>query len=177
MEMKLEKAIAPKNLGGALHLSRYTVAMPSTSWNATMHKLLIDGIVQKIHGGFYETDHQADQRAMENATQSIKQLNASMEAGMAQMRSLGNAIGMGLAKLMGTLSKDIEAEMPIECSSVYKKPIGDANVAIDGLQRNIQMKLSKLTSGARVITELFKSMVDQLCDQRPDRAVCVELMR
>jgi len=151
MDTKLMEALAPMNLGGSLHLGRYRVATPSISWNATFHHHLMKNLIQKVRAGFNETDW----RERENAKEAIKQLNASMEAGMAQMGSRGRAVGVSLANLTGTLTRDMGAVMPIECLSVYEKPIGDANSTIDGLRRNIKMKLTKLTSGVREATKLF----------------------
>mmetsp|Transcript_12541 Transcript_12541/g.24469 ORF Transcript_12541/g.24469 Transcript_12541/m.24469 type:complete len:323 (-) Transcript_12541:48-1016(-) len=156
VEKKLMRALAPMNLGGALHLDRYKVSAPAVSGNQSFYELLMKGLVQKMRAGFKE----GDRRARENATETIKQLNAQMESGMAQTGLLGKAIGASLANFTGTLSKDMETVMPAECSSVYVKPIGDANATIDSMQRNIQMKVSKIASGVREAIELFKAVVN-----------------
>lgn len=155
IEKKLLKALAPMNLGDALHLDRYKVAQPAGG-NATFYDLLMKGLVQQLRVGFKETDR----KARENATMAIQHLNASMEAGMAEMGLLGQQVGASLANFTGTLSKDMESVMPVDCSSVYEQPIGNANKTIEGIERNIQIKLSNLASGVREATELFKAIVD-----------------
>lgn len=151
VDTRLMRAVAPMNLGGYLHLDRYRVTAPSIGWNATSHNLLMKGLVQKIQAKFNATDRGASA----NPTEPIKQLTALMQAGMAQMGSRGRAVGVRFANLTGTLSKDMGAVMPLECSSVYDKPIGDANTTIDMLQKSIEMKFTQLTSGVLEATKLL----------------------
>lgn len=155
VEKQVMKALAPMNLGSLLHLDRYKVAKPDVGKNATFYDLLMKGLLEKLRVGLNETDR----RAKENATKSFEQLEASLQAGVEQMELFGKKIGVSLGNLTGTLSKDMEAVVPGACSSVYEQPIGNANKTIDDIENNLQIKLSKLSSGIHEASSLLKAVV------------------
>lgn len=134
------------------------VKLPSVSngTNDTFYNLMVSGIMKKARTeamtGFKNLTEQS-------ASELLKELDSTLDAGMAQAGTYVSLVNETFRSIMGSLSLKMSERIPLLCSAVWTVPLGNANVTVDGMVKKAQGSMEQLALGIREGAQLVASIV------------------